>query len=272
MIINDEHQFVFVHIPKCAGSFVRDHIKPFDSRKGIYQKISHHLALGALDFSHIPLFVLREHFPQEFERLQNYSSFAVVRNPFDRFASSLSQHLLKSSRPISTRSTKEIQCLIHETIDYLSRKQKMRYLLSAEYIHFQRQVDYIEDDGERIIENIYTIGQINELLSDVESKVGRRLVRTSGYASKTMENQSVVFRNDFIRWMYNILRPKIIVLYRRLPKGIKRKISEYIYVSRDERLRDIFQEDHIKDFIRDYYSEDISLYQHILKTADLEAL
>ena len=206
MIINDKYEFVFVHIPKCAGTSVHNFIQKFDSEKGIFiGHVGHHLALGKLDYAHIPLFVLHEHFPHEFEALQNYWSFAVVRNPFDRFASSLSERLKNfGAKTIQNYSKKEVRPLIYETINYLSRNQKVRCLLPPEYIHFQRQVDYIWLDGKQIIESIYTIDQIKELFADVESKFGKRLVDSSKHARNRHMNRSVVFRNNFLQIMFLI--------------------------------------------------------------------
>jgi hypothetical protein len=266
MIISDEHGFVFVHIPKCAGTSVRKFIDTFDSRKGMFTfRVDDHLALGKLDYAHIPLFVLREHFPHEFEALQNYWSFAVVRNPFDRFASSLSERLSGyGAKTIQHCSKKEIRSSIRQTIEYLTEEENC--LLSKEFIHFQRQVDYIQLDGEQIIESIYTIDQIEELLADVESKLGRRLVNPSAHASNRHANRSIVFRNNFLRRVNETLRPKMNGLVQVLPKSIRQKIRECVYVPRDKRLRDIFEEDHVQAFIRDYYSDDITFYQRVLQT------
>ena len=169
MIICDEHRLVFVHIPKCAGTSVRKTLQNLDSRGDKFtSQRSNHPSLGQLDFVHIPLFVLREHFRPEFETLQEYWSIAVIRNPFNRFASSVSQHLnMYSAQSIQKRSREDIQIAIKTSIDYLSRQPKDPHLLSSEYIHFQKQVDYIDLDGVRVINNLYLVDEIDNLLADV---------------------------------------------------------------------------------------------------------
>ncbi len=80
MIISDKHQFAFVHIPKCAGTSLRSILQHFDDRGSKFTgRVDHHTELGELDYVHIPLFALREHFRPEFEAVQQYWSFAVVR-------------------------------------------------------------------------------------------------------------------------------------------------------------------------------------------------
>ena len=258
MIISDEHSFVFVHIPKCGGTSVHTFLHPFDSRKGMFRnRLEHHLTLGKLDYVHIPLFVLREHFPDEFNAIKNYWSFTIVRNPFDRFASSLFQKLkMYEKKAILHCSKEEIRSSILQTIEYLTKEEN--YLLSPEFIHFQRQVDYIHIDGEQIIESIYTIDKINELLTHVESKIGRMLAHPSEQAKNRIANKTIVFRNNFLRSVIKNLRHKMNGLVQLLPEITKQKMRDYVYVSGNKILRDIFEEDHVQTFIRDYYSDDIS--------------
>lgn len=49
MIIDDRHRFVFVHIPKCAGTSVRQVLKQFDSYEGRWANAKReHPELGRL--------------------------------------------------------------------------------------------------------------------------------------------------------------------------------------------------------------------------------
>jgi len=264
MIISDEHGFVFVHIPKCAGTTIRKFIKKFNCQKDTFYGIDNHPDLGRLDLAHIPLFTLREHYLSDFEAMQIYWSFAVVRNPYYRFVSSLSERIKNYKvKFIEQCSEKEIRYAILETIEYLTKNEHC--LLSHEFIYFQKQVDYIKLDGEQIIESIYTIEQIDELVADFQSKIGKRFAKPFACISSRNSNRSFVFRNNFIRGVYKTLRPKANSLIQLLPKNIKQRIWDWIYVPTHKRLRGIFEEDHVKAFIRDYYSDDIILYQSVLE-------
>ena len=93
MIISDRNKFVFIHIPKCAGTSVRSRIEHLDDRRGAYSsRLDEHPELGLLNYVHIPLSTLRDHFPHEYECVKAYRSLAIMRNPAERFVSSVSQY------------------------------------------------------------------------------------------------------------------------------------------------------------------------------------
>ena len=268
MIISEEHRFVFVHIPKCAGSSVRKRLNRFNEWQVTGPPW---IQMDGPSYGHIPLFVLREHFTREFEAVQDYWSFAVVRDPFERFASSVSQRLSEfGDQPIQNLSPKKIRSFIHKTIEYLSQHQQMRGLLPPDYIHFQRQLDYIELNGERIIDSIYTIDQIDELFADVERKTGQKLVGATGQGKSTHVRQTIVYRSDLFRRVIENSRPITNYLSKVLPESTKQSIRDRVYVQRDKRLKGIFEEIYVQAFIRDYYSDDIALYKSHLKTAHSE--
>ena len=266
MIISDKHRFCFVHIPKCAGTSVRiplTHFNAWQLAGPPWLKI--HSKLGQLDYAHIPLFVLHEHFPTEFAAIRDYWSVAVMRDPFTRFASSVSQRLkMHTDTPIQKRSQDEIRSVIDENVDYLLHQPLDQHLLPSEYIHFQKQVDYIELDGTRILKKLYTVKEINELLTDVSRLVGYNLAETSPEKTgKNTVNRSVVIRNDFLRRVIETTRPATKNLVSILPERAKQKIRDRVYVARDERMNDIFGASHVRDFINDYYADDIALYQQV---------
>ena len=82
MIISDKEKFVFVHIPKCAGTSVRSRIEHLDDRSGAYSgRLEQHPELGLLNYVHLPLQTLSDHFPAEFECIKSYRSLAVLGIP-----------------------------------------------------------------------------------------------------------------------------------------------------------------------------------------------
>lgn len=268
MIICDEHRLVFVHIPKCAGTSVRNTLQHFDSRGGAFtSRRSNHPSLGQLDFVHIPLFVLREHFRPEFEILKEYWSIAVIRNPYNRFASSVTQHLnMYSAQSIQTRSREDIQTAIKTSIDYLSRQPKAPHLLSSEYIHFQKQVDYIDLDGARVINNLYLVDEIDDLLADVGRRLGENLLEPTHDGGRTSENRTFVYRNDLLRRVLETSRPLAVYLANFLSESVKEDIRSLVYVPRDQRMKSIFQTNQVRDFIQEYYADDIAVYSHLIES------
>lgn len=265
MIINDQHQLAFIHIPKCAGTSVRKSLQPFDSRYGMFtNRVDNHPDLGQLDYVHIPVYTLSEYFPEEFAAVRDYWSFAVMRDPLVRFASSVSQRMkMYSDQPIQKRSLREIRTVIDESIDYLSRKPRGRHLLPPEYIHFQKQADYIELDGVRILDRIYTVNQIDALMADVEQRVGQSQVESNTAGGVTQANRTVVFRNEFLRRVIETARPITDRLGKVLPESTKQMVRDCVYVPRDQRMKVLFESDDVQVFIRQYYADDIALYRQI---------
>ncbi len=273
MIISGKHRFVFIHIPKCAGTSVRIPLSTFNDWEHSGQVGQEENAAPVrLDFNHIPLFTLREHFGAEFKLTVQYWSFAVIRDPLTRFGSSVSQRLKAySDQPIQKRSLEDVRAVIGETIDYLSRQPQEQYLLPPEYIHFQKQVDYVDLDGERIVDSLYSVEDIDLLLADVARRVGQSLVEVGGGKTALQANRAVVFRNDLMRRVIEAARPVTDIVGKVLPESAKQPIRDRVYVPRDRRMKALFESEHVHEFIRDYYADDIALYQQVSQRARREA-
>lgn len=257
MIISDTHNFIFVHIPKCAGTYVRNMLEPYDDTAGAFTgRVDNHPELGLLDYVHIPLRVLQQHFPSEFERFRTYSSFACLRNPFDRFPSSVSQRISMYKRTrIHTLSQAEIQREVEETIDYLSRHES---ITDPAFIHFARQSDFLEFNGDRIVQHLYTVHNVDEMLRTIGKLIGTELIE--GALSRPL-NQALVFRNEGLRIMIQTLRPILGgAVSSMVPESIKKRIRQAAYTPRMQKTPDIFNSDSVKDFIRDYFQRDIEIY------------
>jgi hypothetical protein len=272
MIISDEYRFAFIHIPKCAGTSIRGALEPFDSREGSFTgRVGHHANLGELDYVHIPLFTLRDHFEREFEAVQRYWSFAVVRDPLSRFASSVSQNLrMYSDKRIQNRSVNEVKSSIHNAIDYLTQLEQDSCLLPPKFIHFQKQIDYIQIDGVRIIDSLYAVTQTEELMADVTRKIGKNLSMNLSKNNSKIANRTVVYRNDLLRTVIDTSRPVLDRFRKILPENVKQEIRDRVYVPRDKRLKILFEDSRVQDFIKKYYADDIALYRSLIDTPRVE--
>ena len=79
MIVSDEHRFVFIHIPKCAGGSVRSVLRELDSTGGRFSETYEmHRMIGKVDMTHIPLNVLRENYPDVYKKIEDYYFFEFV--------------------------------------------------------------------------------------------------------------------------------------------------------------------------------------------------
>lgn len=271
MIISDSHRFAFIHVPKCAGTSVRKCLDQFDDRNGLFANPSgHHPALGAVDLGHLPLFVLREHFAEAFEAVREYWSFALVRDPFDRFASSLAQRIaMYGDRRLPDHSLEEVEREVDRVMAHLRDVPRGR-LLTPDYIHFQPQVDYLFLDGQRVVQSVYRVDQIDRLLKDVSRRVGIDLLKADG-GRVPIENRSITYRNDAVRRVAELGRLVFGPLATGLPEAAKRRVRSYIYAPRDKWLGKSFRRDEVRQFIADYYRDDIAFWNAALAGIGLEA-
>ncbi|MAY25778.1 MAG: hypothetical protein CMK02_05710 [Polycyclovorans sp.] len=265
MIISDRHHFVFAHIPKCAGTSVRNALQHLDDRDGFYTgRVDQHPTLGLLDYVHIPLFTLRDHFRSEFEKAGDYWSFAVVRDPFGRFPSSVSQRFkMYGAGAIQNQTTEKIKAEIEHSIKFLLRQPRHQYQLPAEYIHFQKQVDYVYLDGVQIVDSLYLVDEVDRLLQDVSARTELDSLVREGGSEPRLANRSMVYRNEALRRLVEITRPFARIIYRAVPKSAQQRLQSMIYVPRNSRLESLFSSEYVTDFIKDYYREDLALFDDV---------
>ena len=237
MIISDRYRFVFIHIPKCAGSFVRRQLLPYDDTDGRFSgKREQKPVLGVWDYAHIPLSILRQYFPSDFERVQTHNSFAVIRNPFERFPSSIAQRLKQfGGTPLHTLGPKEIEREVESTISYLSQSAE---ITDASYVHFTRQSEYLELNDKRIVRNLYSTDTIDQMLHDIADLIGKPIV---GNNSQSIVNQTAVYRHEAMRRLFEAMRPMLGgPISMLLPEKAKRTIRRFLYIFRDNKKLMIF--------------------------------
>jgi hypothetical protein len=265
MIINNDHKFVFVHIPKCAGTSVRTVLKKFDSTQGFFSNNrGFHPDLGQIDLGHIPLSVLREYYPDTYEKIKSYFSFTVMRDPYSRFSSSLSQHLIMyGDKPFKYMKEIDLLKAVDDAIDYLSTCS-VEKSLPFNYIHFQSQHSYIFDQGEQQVQVIYDIKNIKKIFDDLGKLIGQS-IKEEDLEENIHIGKAMSYRTDMIGYCLDAVSPKFIGLaHRFLPKRAKDLLRSFIYLSRDEKFQNIFEAAYVKEFISKYYAEDIKLYHSVL--------
>ena len=125
MIISDRNKFVFIHIPKCAGTSVRSRIEHLDDRNGAYSsRLDKHPELGLLNYVHIPLQTLKDQFPNEYVCIETYRSMAVMRDPSARFVSSVSQYCNRYSEvEMRNYNIKTLRTQVDRLIDEIEEQE-----------------------------------------------------------------------------------------------------------------------------------------------------
>ena len=264
MIICDTHRFIFIHIPKCAGTSVRKALAPYDETNGQFARRAYHETLGHIDYGHIPLFVLKKHFSDKYEKLLRYDSYAVLRDPYSRFPSSLAQHL-RMYRQVEMRqlSPKMLKRVIDETLNILGDHADPMAYLPHQYIHFQRQKDFIYLEEIKITKNLYTTHIASEVITSIGDLIGKPLKPVSD-AIQPKENETQFYRSAWIRMLVEHSKPLLkAVLREERWESLKQATRDRVFTSSDRRLQAVFDSDHVRDFIADYYQDDIDLFETV---------
>ncbi|MHB2149543.1 sulfotransferase family 2 domain-containing protein [Calditrichota bacterium LG25] len=260
MIIIDSKKIFFIHIPKCGGTTIRKLLAPVDDTFLNLKENEELLLKGNIDIAHLPLFSVEEFLPYIYQKILYYDTYALIRDPYERFASSLTQRI-KMYKKLNLRemNKNELKIEIDEVIDYLRKNNTSNKLLDVEYIHFQKQKDYIYNKNQKIIKYIYTIEEIDQLIITLVEKINDKRV---SYSFKA-ENQTLIYRFSFIKNFYKIAKNiKLNRAFNMLPSSFKKIFRNILYKKQDYSKKfTVFKSSYVLDFIKEYYREDIELYK-----------
>lgn len=219
-----------------------------------------------IDHAHIPLFTLRDLYPYQFEQVCAFESFAIVRNPFDRFFSSVQQKMRvdMSRKGSNTRSftASDIHNEIEAVVAYLSGLPDSPHQLPYNYIHFQRQTDYIFYNDVRIVKYVYCLGQLDQFYDAIEEKIGipRNFMTKQNHENSA--NRSLLFRNDVAQWIQIATKQVRKVLAPITPIQIRRLYTLSTKVMSSNSLT-LHMNPAVRHFIESYYKKDINLFESI---------
>ncbi len=252
MIISDDHRLVFVHIPKCAGVSVKAPLRIIDSSAGAFSRIGDHAALGRIHYAHIVLRDLADHFPQEWDKLRAYNSFAVVRDPAERFVSAMFQRLREFKGMAQSTIT---PALIEEEADEVIRAlEATPDRLPLELVHFNRQADYLFLDGAQVVRRIFPIEHMDAIIAHIARETGIKV-------SEEKKNRSTEFRFGAVRPIIRTLRKPYAALVPYAARNhLRAKMSKaglYTDAKKPAMLR---PDGRVEGFIRAFYAEDSDIH------------
>jgi hypothetical protein len=198
MIISDRFGLAFVHIPKCAGTTVREQLERADPELFQLAGRQRHPELGRIDAMHLPLETLRDHFPDVLARLRAATSFALTRDPRDRFRSSVSEYVKTyEGRRLSEFAPGELGRVIDGIAAALAPRTA---LLPLRYVHFTPQEHYVRLDGETVVTQRYAIEDIAALFAELGRRTG------AAFDAGSRANQDFAFRfrgSEMVLWRLN---------------------------------------------------------------------
>ncbi len=260
MIISDKFKFAFIHIPKCAGTYSKRKLISLDDLQGEHtDKIGYHPTLGKIDFVHIPLFVLEKYFPPIYKKILEYETFAITRDPFTRFPSSVSEYVKKyTEHSMLSLSNRQLCSIIDELIKILQNYPKSSYL-PYKLIHFQNQRSFLFNRNERIIDNIYNENNFDAMYLRLSHITGCEL--SNEKPKNENRNFSYVFKSELLRKSVILIRPYISApAHKILPNKFFRMFDNMVLTSTHKGKASIFKSEYIREFVSDYYSDDINFY------------
>ncbi|WP_170376725.1 sulfotransferase family 2 domain-containing protein [Ruegeria atlantica] len=259
MILSDRYRFIFIHVPKCAGTSVRNAVLPFhDADSRFLKAVENHPKLGEIDFRHLPLLLLRDLDPEAFSKLETYESYALLRDPFQRFRSAMAQRAkMYLGKEFAQLEDREIRDEIGKVVTYL---QSEPAVIAPEYIHFSRQSGFIEVEGKRLVRNLYPVERMDCFVSDLARHIGTDALEIGHI------NQTTVFR---YQGLSRVMYAGSAVAKRVLPDPIHEKLRvsarKILMKPSGSVLPSVFEEPELRNFVKDYYAADFAFHQKALE-------
>ncbi|RIJ20464.1 hypothetical protein D1224_15200 [Henriciella barbarensis] len=257
MIISDKFQFAFIHIPKCAGTSIRNHLDHLNEYSEFSAgRINSHPMCGFMDYTHIPLAKLNEYFFYAFEKVCAYESFALIRNPYERFFSSLSQHSrVYLNTNIASMSKKQVIESANSVCDQISQKDLID---DYRFIHFEKQSNFLEIDGTRVVKTVIDVSEAQRLL-DIIAQI------TDEPSSEVGEkNAARVFQSSAHRKLTQLAKQINLVrsLGQKLPM-VSHLAREIMYKPAKTSLSRTYMTKWLRDFIDNYYARDFEIWREL---------
>jgi len=186
MFINHEHEFIFIHIPKNAGTSIRNSFEIEGYDKKVVRK----------RYPHDSCSVIRNYCG--IDTWNTYYTFSVVRNPFDRMVSYYHFHRSPQYKYPSTAQDMEFKEWIENGLDSKICKTQSDYL-DVDVNHIMRY-ESLQEDFNLVCDNIkiprYKLPKYN---------TSNHLNFASYYGEKQKDIVRGLFEKDFERFEYPIL-------------------------------------------------------------------
>lgn len=195
MIISHNLNKVFIHIPKNAGTSVRNALAPLHDGSDAFQKtwIQTH-KYGRLYAGHLPASILLELMPETFEVLNQATIYAIVRNPQERFFSAITQHCKEYREPWQYLADEQKIKLLHYIMKRLRETPENQGTLPTDLTHFIPQIDFLRFPNAKL--KLYPLSAAENLIEDFTD---RKVSQHYGPLPYHHLNQSLTFKKPGAR-------------------------------------------------------------------------
>lgn len=149
MIISETKSFAFIHVPKCAGTSIRNSLFPYDTRNNYFwlhyniPGASETCANLAIDKAHMPLAILKNLYPNDFRLLSELTTFAASRHPLKRLISAFFEPRKELLELAASEKSHECIAQIQDTFNqYISCLTTEANFLDHRFTHATPQTFY----------------------------------------------------------------------------------------------------------------------------------
>lgn len=208
MIVSDREKFVFVHNPKCGGMTCHNALLKYDTRNNFFFEWKRVNGEGKiLDMAHITPMQLRRFFPRDFKKANRYYKFVFVRNPYNRFMSSISQHLKLMAPAMRTAILTDENAFYHVARAFALHGLRAPQIENEhKLVHFRIQCNFANIDGQRWVDEVFKLEDLDfqsspaaKWLPDMGSTARNttNLPSSSGYDIKKLGDEAIAAINEF---------------------------------------------------------------------------
>ena len=263
MIICPGQAFVFVHIPKCAGTSIRSQIALCDPDQISMARAGQHPVLGTIDYGHVPLDQLRVHFPENYSYVRRLDAFAVVRDPLQRFGSALRQVLWQyEKRPMTLIPPGELR---ETTLRMLDRVADEIDVPSAPFIFFMRQDRFILDDGQQVTDHLIPLDLVPNFIGYLSRRTGVPM-ETEARANQNVDLKVKGPVGKLAFHTNHLLRT---VLPRDTHGWIKDRALRVLSTKRSAaEVSGVLDLPEVQDFVTEHYTRDAAIYADVVAGRD----
>ena len=226
MIISDTQRFIFLHIPKCGGTTIRNSLKNFDTRNNYFwmflflEGATEKSPKQQIDKAHMSLPIFKRLYPNDYELLNDYTVFAFSRNPIKRLISSFWEPRKKIFKTFyDNQSDINEKNKIQELFNNYLEKLVFNYaFLDHSFLHATPQSMYVTE-GKKVVTDVIIklddptdgINSLSVLIPEVAKTVSTAIKSSKLNAStqikkdflweeapsRLKENYLIHYKNDF---------------------------------------------------------------------------
>lgn len=198
MLLSTDHKFIFVHIPKTAGSALHNALLPYATlpRRTLLRSALRRLPL--VEDATTAHFRIHDTAKKIRTKLSNevwdqYYSFAVVRNPFDHAIS----HYEYMKQYRNKNIAEEFENFSFE--EYLNHRLSPRNIFDRIFAKMPNQSYFVTENGKILVNKIFKYENLTAEISDLSEKLGGLTLdvkKTNVTKSRRIERKIDYYKNQ----------------------------------------------------------------------------